>query len=287
MNELVVVFVILATLAVAYLWLYPKYAGDNIKRITWMDVFLTPIPLGISALMFWESDPVFRFIFFDTNWFFFTLLTMVVIELPILQLYLQARGLSKTFWSYQFLGDRTKAKDGSWASASPKAVEKVLNDTKWDGLRTLGAKRFLFWGANLSIMFGTGFLLAVGDNAWAAYSLIHILLIFVFWYLLRQAVRLVADAPEEALDEMLLKKRNESYVVAFRWLAGIGFSMVTALLVFAIVTDYQEGSDGFSYLLNFTWPQVQAVFWLFAGYAFMLPSLAMVSLELKVGRGRK
>jgi hypothetical protein len=285
MNELVAVFVILASLAIVYLWLYPKYAGDNIKRIVWMDLFLTPIPIGISALMFWESDPVFTLIFFETNWFFFTLIAMVVIELPILQLYLRARGLTKSFWNYALLGDTTKNGDGNWASASPKAVEKVLNDTKWDGLRTLGAKRFLFWGANTTLIFGTGFLAGVGDNAWAAYSLIHILLIFVFWYLLRQAVRLVADAPEEALDEMMLKKRNESYVIAFRWLAAIGFGLVSALMVFAVASDFQEDSNGFNYILSFTWPQVQALFWFFGGYAFMMPSLAMVSLELKKRKG--
>lgn len=287
MNELIVVFMILVALAIAYLWIYPKYGGDDIKRIAWLDVLLTPIPIGISALLFWESDPVFSFIFFETNWFFFTLVAMVIIELPILQLYLRARGLTKSFWNYALLGDKTKSGDGTWASASPAAVEKVLNDTKWDGLRTIGAKRFLFWGANSTLLFGTGFLAVVGDSPWATYSLIHILLILVFWFLLRQAVRLVADAPEEALDEMLLKKRNESYVVAYRWLSAIGFGPATALLVFAIFSDFQEESDGFNYLISVTWPQVQALFWLFAGYAFMMPSLAMVSLELKGRKSKK
>lgn len=279
MNELIVVFSILATLALAYLWVYPKFAGDDVKRMALLDIALTAIPLGVAALLFWETDPPFRFLFFDTSWFFFTVLAMVVIEMPIFLLYLKARGLSHKAW--EFYGFSPKgSKDQGWATASTKSVEKVLNDTKWDGLRTLGAKRFLFWGANVSILFGTGFLFAVGDNVWAAYSLIHILLIFVFWALLRQAVRLVADAPEEALDEMLLKKRNESYVIAFRWLTGIGLTAVTALMVFAVVSDSQTSSDGFSYQLAFTWPQVQAVFWLFAGYSFMLPSLAMLSLDL-------
>jgi hypothetical protein len=237
--------------------------------------------LRISAVLFWTEDPSFRFIFFDTNWFFFTILAMVVIEMPIFIFYLKARGLSQQYWA-MFKGQMTGS-DAAWASASAKSVEKQLNDTSWDGLRTRGAKQFLFWGSNISILFGTGFLMAVGDNVWASYALIHILLIFVFWFLLRKSVRLIADAPDEVLDEMMVAQRNRSYLVAFRWLTALAFTGITALMVFAIFTDARPDSDGFNYLLEFTWPQVQAVFWVFAGYAFMLPSLAMISLELKKG----
>lgn len=286
MNELLVLFYVLANFALAYLWIYPKYAGDNVRKMAWLDIALSAIPLGISAALFWQSDPVFRFVFFDTNWFFYTILLMAVLELPLFYIYLKARGLSHKLPELYGLAQKG-SKDAGWASASTKSVEKVLSDSKWDGLRTPTAKRVIFWGANVSILLGTGFLFTVGDNAWSAYSLIHILLIFVFWALIRQSVRLVADAPEEALDEMLLKRRNESYVVAFRWLASIGITLATALMVFALIVDFQETSDGFSYQVPLTWPQVQAIFWLFAGYSFMLPSLAMISLELNKLRSKK
>jgi hypothetical protein len=278
-NELLVVFYILATLAVAYLWFYPKVIGNNVKLMAWMDILVTGIPVGISAVLFWTEDPSFRFVFFDTNWFFFTILAMTVIEVPIFLLYLRARNLSKQYWA-MFKGQMSGS-DAAWASASPKSVERQLDDTKWDGLRTRGAKQFLFWGSNLVILFGTGFLMGVGDNAWASYSLIHILLIFVFWFLLRKSVRLIADAPDEVLDEMMIAQRNKSYLVAFRWLTALAFTAITALMVFAIFSDAQPGSDGFNYVLEFTWPQVQAIFWVFAAYTFMLPSMAMISLELK------
>jgi hypothetical protein len=278
-SELLVIFYILATLAVAYLWFYPKLVGNNVKLMVWLDILVTGIPVGISAALFWTTDPVFRFIFFDTNWFFFTILAMTLIELPIFILYLKARGLSRQYWA-AFRG-QLAGSDATWASASAKSVEKQLDDTKWDGLRTRGAKQFLLWGSNIVILFGTGFLLAVGDNGWASYSLIHILLIVVFWFLLRKSVRLIADAPDEALDEMMVAQRNRSYLVAFRWLTAAVFGAITALMVFAIFSDGQPDSDGFTYLLEFTWPQVQAIFWIFAAYTFMLPSMAMISLELK------
>lgn len=278
MNELLVVFYILATLALAYLWIYPKYVGNNIKLMVWVDVVVTSIPIGISAILFWTSDPIFRLFTFELNWFVYTLVVLLAIELPIFLLYLKARGLTKAYWQ-AFKGDFS---GGSlWNSASVKEVEKQLNDTKWDGLRTAGAKRFLLISSNVALIGGTLFLLQVGDNAWSAFSLIHILLVFVFWFLLRQSVRLVSEAPDEALDEMLLEKRNRSYVVAYRWLSGIAFGTVTALMVYSIVVDFQTDSDGFNYLLSFTWPQVQALFWLVFGYSFMLPSMAMLSQELK------
>lgn len=284
MNELLVVFYLLATIAVAYLWFYPKVIGDNVKKMYWMDLVVTSIPVGISALLFWVSDPVFSLFGWGLNWFFFTVIVMFAIELPIFLLYLKARGLSAKYWEGLGWFAPKGSPDSGWSTASVKEVEKQLNDTKWDGLRTPSAKRFLMISSNAVILFGTGFLVAVGDNAWSAYSLIHILLIFVSWFLLRQSVRLVADAPEEALDERMVRQRDRSYLVAYRWLAAVGVTMVTALMLFSVFTDAQTSSDGFNYQLAFTWPQVQAIFWLVMGYALMLPSMAMVSLELRKQR---
>jgi len=284
-NELLVVFYILLTLAFAYLWFYPKVVGERVKLMAWMDVVVTGIPVAISALLFWESDPTFRLLIFDLNWFFFTLLAMSAIELPIFLLYLRARGLNEKYWAMFRMAPKGSP-DAAWASASVESVEKQLNDTRWDGLRTASGKRVLLWGSNIMILFGTGYLWLVGDSGWAAYSLIHILLIFVFGFLLRQSVRLVADAPEEALDEMLIQLRDRSYLVAYRWLSVLAFLAASALLAYSIRSDFQDGSDGFNYLLAFTWPQVQAVFWLIGAYVFMMPSMAMIAVQLKREKGR-
>jgi hypothetical protein len=280
MNELLVVFYLLVTLAVAYLWFYPKVVGNNVKLMMWMDVVVTGIPVAISAILFWESDPVFSLFGWELNWFFFTILVMFAIELPAFLLYLKARGLSAEYWAAFGFPQKGSA-DAGWSTASVKEVEKQLDDTKWDGLRTPSAKRVLLIGTNVVIIAGTGFLFTVGDNAWSAYSLIQILLTFVCWFLLRQSVRLVADAPEEALDERMVRLRDRSYLVAYRQLASLSAFLVTALMVYSVFTDAQTSSDGFNYQLSFTWPQVQALFWLVFGYAFMLPSMSMISLELK------
>lgn len=274
MNESLVVFVILATLAAAYFWIYPRFAGNDVRKMAWLDFALGFIPMGVSAILFWQSDPVFRLVFFDTNWFFFTLIALTLLELPLFFWYLKARGLGKAYWALMGF-----SRDAAW-TASAKSVEKQLNDTQWDGLRTRGAKVFLLVSTNVLLVVGTIFLFTVGDNAWSALSLIYILLIFAFWFLLRQSVRLVADAPEEALDERLIQIRDRSYVIAYRWLALLVIILGTALLVFTIFTDFLSESDGFTYSIPLTWPQIQAVFWLIFAYTAMLPSMAVISQEL-------
>jgi hypothetical protein len=278
MNESLVVFVILATLAASYLWIYPKYAGNDVKKMAWLDFALGFIPLGTSAILFWESDPTFRFIFFDTNWFFFTLLALTLLELPLFFWYLKARGLGRAYW--QLMVGSSGSQGSGWETATVKSVEKQLNDTQWDGLRTKGAKIFLLIATNVSLLAGTIFLVVVGDNGWTALSLIYILLLFTFWFLLRKSVRLVADAPEEALDERLIQIRDRSYVIAYRWLSMLAILLAIGLLGFSIYTDSQPDSDGFSYNIPLTWPQVQAIFWLIFAYTAMLPSMAVIGQEL-------
>jgi hypothetical protein len=278
MNESLVVFVILATLAASYFWIYPKYAGNDVKKMAWLDFALGLIPLGTSAILFWESDPTFRFIFFDTNWFFFTLLALTLLELPLFFWYLKARGLGRAYW--QLMVGSSGSQGSGWETATVKSVEKQLNDTQWDGLRTKGAKIFLLVATNVSLLAGTVFLVVVGDNGWTALSLIYILLLFTFWFLLRKSVRLVADAPEEALDERLIQIRDRSYVIAYRWLSMLVILLAIGLLGFSIYTDSQPESDGFSYNIPLTWPQVQAIFWLIFAYTAMLPSMAVIGQEL-------
>ncbi len=56
--------------------------------------------------------------------------------------------------------------------------------------------------------------------------------------------------------------------------------LAIGLLGFSIYTDSQPDSDGFSYNIPLTWPQVQAIFWLIFAYTAMLPSMAVIGQEL-------
>lgn len=280
MNELLVVFLVLVTLVTAYLWIYPNYAGNDVVKMAWLDLVVGGVPLAVTGILFWESNPRFSLVFFETNWFLFTLITYTLLELPLFALYVKARGLWPEYRRRVLGFDR----DNRWSpvgNASIEQVEKQLDDEKWNGLRTPAAKRFLVVSFNVVILGGTIALFLVEDGPWAAYTLIHVLLLGVFWFLLRRSVRLVADAPDGALDERLRTNRDRSYVGAYQVLAFLLTLLLTAVMVIVVIADSSAETSSFHYEFSVTWPQVQAMFWLLLGYSAVLPSMVLAWSESK------
>ena len=280
MIELLVVFLVLVTLVAAYFWIYPTYAGSDVVKMAWLDLAVGGVPLAITGLLFWESNPRFSLVFFETNWFLFTLITYAILELPLFVLYVKARGLWAEYRRRVLGFDR----DSPWnpvGNASIEQVEKQLDDEKWNGLRTPEAKRFLVVAFNVVILGGTITLFLVEDGPWAAYTLIHVLLLGVLWFLLRRSVRLVPDAPDGALDERLRAHRDRSYVGAYQMLAFVLTLLLTALMVIIVMRDSSAETSLFRYEFTVTWPQVQAMFWLLLGYSATLPSMVLAWSESK------
>ena len=274
MSELSIVIVNLAVLAIAYLYIYPKYAGNDVKRMAWLDTAVGGVALLVLAPFNWGSPSDYTFIAFDTSWWIFAILSYALLELPLFYFYVKARGLGQEYRNL------FKSSGGGLTEmASEKSVRKQLSDTKWDGLRTRGALRFLVFGTNITMIAGTIFLFRVGDNGWASLIILYIIAIFVFWFLLRTAVRLIPDAPDRALDERLIQERNSVYHRAYQYLFGVSAALAGALLGYSVGQDFGNDSDGFNYTLQLTWPQINAIFWLVFGYAYMLPSLIMAWRE--------
>ena len=274
MSELSIVIVNLAVLAIAYLYIYPKYAGNDVKRMAWLDTAVGGVALLVLAPFNWGSPSDYTFIAFDTSWWIFAILSYALLELPLFYFYVKARGLRPEYRNL------FKSSGGGFTEmASEKSVRKQLSDTKWDGLRTRGALRFLVFGTNITMIAGTIFLFRVGDNRWASLLILYIIAIFVFWFLLRTAVRLIPDAPDKALDERLIQERNSVYHRAYQYLFGVSALLAGALLGYSIAEDLLNDGDGFNYTLQLTWPQINAIFWLVFGYAYMLPSLIMAWRE--------
>jgi hypothetical protein len=275
MSELSIVAFNLIALVTAYLYIYPKYAGNDVKRLAWLDTAVGGVALLVLAPFNWGSPSDYTFIDFDTSWWIFAILTYTLLEIPLFYFYVKARGLGAEYRNL------FKASGGFTEMASEKSVRKQLSDTKWDGLRTRGALQFLVFGTNITMIAGTIFLFRVGDNRWASLIILYIIAIFVFWFLLRTAVRLIPDAPDRALDERLIQERNSVYHRAYQYLMGVSGALTGALLGYSISEDLLNDSDGFNYTWQFTWPQVNAIFWLVFGYAYMLPSLIMAWRESK------
>ena len=275
MSEISIVLFNVVALAVAYLYIYPNFAGDDVRRLAWLDIVVGAIGLAILAPLNWNAPADFQFFFFDTNWWIFAILTYSLLEFPLFYFYVKARGLGPAYREMFNTGG------GFTEMASEQSVRKQLADTKWDGLRTRSALRFLVYGANLTVLAGTSFLFLVGDNEWTALTMLYVAILIVFWFLLRTAVRLIPDAPEAALDERLLQERNSVYFRAYQVLVGIAVTLVTALLGYATGSDMRGDGDGFTYSIDLTWPQVNAIVWLIFGYAYMLPSIIMAWRESK------
>ena len=275
MSELSITAFNLIALVTAYLYIYPKYAGNDVKRLAWLDTAVGGVALLVLAPFNWGSPSDYTFIDFDTSWWIFAILNYALLELPLFYFYVKARGLGAEYRNL------FRSNGGLTEMASEKSVRKQLSDTKWDGLRTRGALRFLVFGTNITMIAGTIFLFRVGDNGWASLVILYIIAIFVFWFLLRTAVRLIPDAPDRALDERLIQERNSVYHRAYQYLMGVSGALTGALLGYSISEDLLNDSDGFNYTWQFTWPQVNAIFWLVFGYAYMLPSLIMAWRESK------
>jgi len=276
MSEISIVAVNLIALATAYLYIYPKYAGNDVKRLAWLDTAVGGVSLLVLAPFNWGSPSNYTFIAFDTSWWIFAILSYAILELPLFYLYVKARGLGPEYRNL------FKSSGGFTEMASDKSVRKQLSDTKWDGLRTRGALRSLVFGTNFTVIIGTTFLFLVGDNDWSALLILYIGALFVFYSLLRTAVRLIPDAPDSALDERLIQERNSVYHRAYQYFFGVSALLAGALLGYAISEDFlndSNGFDGFNYTMQLTWPQISAIFWLVFGYAYMLPSLIMAWRE--------
>lgn len=128
-----------------------------------------------------------------------------------------------------------------WREGVTRAdVENALygyTDRRWGWLCRPGMRRALVI-ANpvswvLTIYGATDLPLNLGfdDSALSWWGLIPIPL----WLAVRRSVRLIADAPEELLDERLVALRDRAYVSSYRNLAG-GVGLVAVLVI--ILNDF-------------------------------------------------
>lgn len=86
MNELAVLGVIGAVMIPFYSLIYPR--AKNITQLQWGDTAATVLSLAIVGLIYFKSDTRFSLVLFETNWFWFTLVLFVAIELPAWAIYL-------------------------------------------------------------------------------------------------------------------------------------------------------------------------------------------------------
>lgn len=72
-----------AILLVAYLSVYPKLAGYNLNKVAWLDMAASCLALIIVGYKYWGTGQGFSLILVEANWFWFTLASYMVLEIPI------------------------------------------------------------------------------------------------------------------------------------------------------------------------------------------------------------
>ena len=266
MNELIALGIIAAYMALAYLGAYPRV--KSISALRWLDFTFSLLAIATIGAVFWVSDPVFSLGFFETNWFIFALVAYVVIETPLWYFYLKAHPHQGTL--AQLYGFTSSKKSETVA----KNIENVMNDTKWDGIRTSRAQRILVALGVISLI-ASPVVFWFEDYLKPGIGILTIIPIFLIWWLLRISVRLVADAPDEFLDELQLQQRDRTYLHSFRILAGVSSAIAVTLMIVVISMDVVTVGDVERYRLDLTFGQVNAVVWAILGSIILVPNLVL------------
>ena len=81
--ELSILLLNAVIITIAYAWVYPKLAEKNINKVALFDCVTSGLALIIVANKYWGTTVSFDFLMFELNWFWFTLLSYSIIEIPV------------------------------------------------------------------------------------------------------------------------------------------------------------------------------------------------------------
>lgn len=154
--------------------------------------------------------------------------------------------------------------------AVAEMADSVMRDTRFDWMRTRAARRGI-----VALMIAMLFAMPVAWMTLPSLAALGVVgLAAIVWWALRMSVRVVADLPEEYLDERQARVRDRAYVDAYRWFAGITLAAATVALVWFVVVSIDD-----AVLVEVTWNGAMAVFWTFEGLALALPSMVLALRE--------
>jgi hypothetical protein len=85
-----------AILVVAYLGIYPSLETKTLNRVMTIDMILSAIAFGVAGALFWGSGIRFNMLFFNTNWAAFSIITLMIMEVPLFLYFAQKHGIDLT-----------------------------------------------------------------------------------------------------------------------------------------------------------------------------------------------
>jgi hypothetical protein len=91
--EVQVLVINAAALAVAYLGIFPALRPLTMMRLALADLGVGVAALATSGAVFWGSGTAFGLLVVEVNWFVFALLTLMVMEYPLLRWFARRHGI--------------------------------------------------------------------------------------------------------------------------------------------------------------------------------------------------
>ncbi len=92
--EAQILFINGVIVAVAYLGIYPSLEHKTLNRIMTIDLVLSAMALTVAGALFWGSGTGFTLLFFQTNWAVFTIITLMIMEIPCFVYFIRKYGIN-------------------------------------------------------------------------------------------------------------------------------------------------------------------------------------------------
>ena len=69
-------------LCLAYFLIYPRSVGGNIGKLMQSDLLATVTSVVVAGFLFWGTNQPFELLFGEVNWFVFSVVTFLFMEVP-------------------------------------------------------------------------------------------------------------------------------------------------------------------------------------------------------------
>ena len=76
-------------LSLAYFLIYPRMVGADISKLMQSDLLATVTSVIVAGFVFWGTNLPFDLLFGEVNWFAFSVVTFLLMEVPFALWYLK------------------------------------------------------------------------------------------------------------------------------------------------------------------------------------------------------
>lgn len=156
-------------------------------------------------------------------------------------------------------------------AAVAERAERILSDQRFPALRTRRGRVALVMAQGMTIVLMPVVWLAADPVA----GMVMVILSMAVMSLLRRSVRVVADLPDDVLDERLRTRRNAAYVEAYRYFDGL-LMVGAAVGLFAWLVNADKADV---WTIDLTLGMVMGAFWTLTVMGLALPSMVVALMS--------